>query len=301
MFLAQFMMRIFKVMRSRPCFAVGKVQVSRTAERSKRAFTLIELLVVIAIIAILASLLLPALSKAKDRAKMTTDLNNQKQIMLAMIMYANDNNDYMAQPGWPMTAATWASEVTTITKPYPYSGTPATQAGYNYYYPLQAQSFQNGLLGPYLKTETILQCPADNLINTTFYKRKVYITSYVWNLVVNHYGGLSGSLTPTYRLFQFRADDILEWEADESVLDAAGSPYYFNDFANFPDEGVSRRHGRNATIACFGGSAEGIPYVTFTNLAGGQTYPPTLAGYSWNKTSVPNRLWCRPDNSGRGL
>ena len=72
----------------------------------RKGFTLIELLVVIAIIAILAAILFPVFSKAREKARQAACTSNQKQIALAVNMYAQENEESL-----PPTAASWAADI----------------------------------------------------------------------------------------------------------------------------------------------------------------------------------------------
>jgi prepilin-type N-terminal cleavage/methylation domain-containing protein/prepilin-type processing-associated H-X9-DG protein len=138
-----------------------------SAPRSRSGFTLIELLVVIAIIAILAAMLLPALSKAKQKAQGIQCVSNLKQLSIAWIMYAQDNSGKLAPNG---DEAAQPQSVTDTTSQYAIQWCPgemqATPAPPVADMPVNPAWIELGCIYPYVKNVGVYRCPADT--TTTF-------------------------------------------------------------------------------------------------------------------------------------
>ncbi len=152
---------------SSPFAPLRRTQVS-TPKRG--AFTLIELLVVIAIIAILAAMLLPALSRAKEKARETRCLSNNKQLALAWTLYLTDNNDRMpgnywgsyAQAPYACSNLTWCVGWLDVSTPSKLDNT-------------NTALLQQSQLGPLAKNTDIYKCPSDRSPLVRSYAMNCYL------------------------------------------------------------------------------------------------------------------------------
>jgi prepilin-type N-terminal cleavage/methylation domain-containing protein/prepilin-type processing-associated H-X9-DG protein len=161
----------------------------RPGDGQARGFTLVELLVVIAVIAILAALLLPALSRARDRAYAIGCLNNTRQLALAWHLYADDHADRLAYNlGGDATRKTvahktnlnWVNNLLDWESNNPDNTNTAT--------------LTEASLGPYVnRNVSVYRCPADNVLsaNQRAAGWSARVRSYSMNAMVGDAGELS--------------------------------------------------------------------------------------------------------------
>src|SRR5687768_4327453 len=201
------------------------------AQSHGRGFSIVELLLTLVVICLLISIVLPRMASARSRAHQLNCVNNQKQLVAAMEMYARENDDAAPHPNWDFNPnfAGWLCR--------PPFEKPATNV-------------QTGLLWKYSLTERVFTCPQDKTNTSSFSARRQKYSSYIMNGAACFFE--TQARPRTVKVSTLREDAIILWQADERNFRD------FNDGASKPDEGVTRMHANGSTIALLGGAVQHI-------------------------------------------